>query len=296
MLKKRWRRGPGGGSTRSFDAKTVERTGMPYIRAGDLRIHYREKGGGPEAILFIHGNIASWRWWEKIMDLLPEEEYQSYAPDSRGCGLTDKPDQGHSIEQFAEDVEAFADALNLKEFTLVGHSLGGATALRYAIAFPHHVKRLVLLNPPSAEGTRIARYGYPLVKYWQKNKRALGRALKRTAPTRAYDRFFEKIVEEAFMASEQVFEENARALAQMDLSTELGEIEAPTLLIAGGVSGWSSLKDILNIQRLIPKSRLKIITNVGHSLNIENPQNFVDLITEFCRATRPLEATTTTSS
>ena len=263
---------------------------MPHIKAGDLRIHYREEGNGPEAILFIHGNIASWRWWEKIMDLLPEEEYQSYAPDSRGCGLTDKPDRGHSIEQFAEDVEAFADALNLKEFTLVGHSLGGATALRYAIAFPHRVKRLVLLNPPSAEGTKIARYGYPLVKYWQKNKRALSRALKRTAPTCAYDRYFEKIVEEAFMASEQVFEGNARALAQMDLSRELSKIEAPTLLIAGGLSGWSTLRDILKIHRLIPKSRLKIIPNVGHSLNIEDPQKFVDLLIEFCRATTRLEA------
>ncbi len=256
---------------------------MPYVRGGDLRIHYQEKGNGPEAILFIHGNIASWRWWEEVTDLLPEEEYHSYAPDSRGCGLTDKPDQGHSLEQFANDVEAFADALDLKKFTLVGHSLGGATALRYAITFPHRVKRLVLLNPPSAKGTKKARYGYPLVKYWQKDKRALGKALKRTSPTRAYDRFFKKIVEEAFMASKQVFEGNARVLVEMDLSRELGKIQAPTLLIAGGLSGWSSLRDILRIHRLIPKSRLKIIPNVGHSLNIEKPQKFVDLLTEFCR-------------
>ena len=289
-------REPGDGSTRGFDGRTTKGTRMPYVRAGDIRIHYQEKGNGPEAILFVHGNIASWRWWEEIMELLPEEEYHSYAPDSRGCGLTDKPHHGHSIEQFAEDVEAFADALNLKEFTLVGHSLGGASALRHTITFPQRVKRLVLLNPPSAKGAKIAGYGYPLVKYWHKDKRALRRALKRTAPTRAYDRFFEKIVEEAFMASKQVFEENARALAQVDLSRELGKIEAPTLLIAGGLSGWSTLRDILKIHRLIPKSRLKIIPNVGHSLNIENPQKFVDLLTEFCRAKSRLEATTTTSS
>ncbi len=92
------------------------------------------------------------------------------------------------------------------------------------------------------------------------------------------------------MASKQVFEGNARALAQMDLSTELGKIEAPTLLIAGGLSGWSSMGDILKIHRLIAKSRLKIIPNVGHSLNIEDPRKFVDLLTEFCRATSRLEA------
>lgn len=263
---------------------------MPYVEVEDLRIHYREKGNGPETILFIHGNIASWRWWEEVMDLLPEEEYHSYAPDSRGCGLTNEPGHGHSVEQFAEDVEAFADTLNLTEFTLIGHSLGGATASRYAIDFPRRVKRLVLLNPPSAQGVKIARYSYFLVKYWQKDKGALRRELKKTAPTRTYDRFFDKIVEEAFMASKQVFEENARALAEMDLSKELGKIEAPTLLIVGGLSGWSSLRDILKIHRLIPKSRLKIIPNVGHSLNIENPQKFVDLLTEFCRATNPPEA------
>ena len=264
---------------------------MPYVRAGDIRMHYREKGEGPEAVLFVHGNIASWRWWEEVMDLLPEEEYHGYAPDSRGCGLTDKPRHGHSIERFAQDVEAFADALNLERFTLVGHSLGGGTALRYAIRHPHRLKRLVLLNPPPAEGVKIARYGYPLVRYWQKDERALRRALKRTAPTRAYDRFFEELVDEASMASKQVFEGNARALAQMDLSRELGKIEAPTLLMAGGLSGWSSLRDILKIHRLIPKSRLKIIPNVGHSLNIENPKKFVGLLTGFCRATSRLEAT-----
>ena len=263
---------------------------MPYVRAGDIRIHYREKGNGPEAILFIHGDIASWRWWEEVMGLLPEEEYHSYAPDSRGCGLTDKPRHGHSIEQFAEDVDAFADALNLEEFTLVGHSLGGGTALRYAIRYPRRLKRLVLLNPPPAEGVKTARYGYPLVKYWQKDKWALKRALKRTAPTHAYDRFFEKIVEEAFMASEQVFEGNTRALAEMDVSRKLGRIEAPTLLIAGGLSGWSSLRGIRKIHRAIPKSRLKIVPDAGHSLNIENPRKFVDLLMEFCRATSRLEA------
>ena len=258
---------------------------MPYVRVGDIRIHYQEKGDGPEKILFVHGNIASWRWWEEVMELLPEEEYRSYAPDSRGCGLTDKPEYGHSIGRFAEDVEAFAKALNLEDFTLVGHSLGAGTALQYAIRHPHRIKRLVLLNPPPPQGAKIARYGYPLVKYWQRDKRALKRALKRTAPTRAYDRFFEQLVDEAFMASEQVFKGNARALAEMDVPRELNQVRVPTLLIAGKLSGQSSLRSIRKLHRAIPKSHLKIIPNAGHSLNIENPQKFVDLLTEFCRTT-----------
>ncbi len=263
---------------------------MPYVRAGDIRVHYEEKGRGPEAVLFVHGNIASWRWWEEAMDLLPEEEYHAYTPDSRGCGLTDKPDRGHSIDQFAEDVEAFADALNLREFTLVGHSLGGATALRYAIRYPHRLERLVLLNPPPAEGMKIARYGRPLFGYWRRDKRALGRALKRTAPTRAYDTFFENLVEEAFEAGEQVFEGNAKALAQMDVSGELGRIEVPTLLIVGGMSGPSSLRGIRKMHRAIPNSRLRIVPNAGHSLNVEDPRSFVDLLVGFCRETGRPEA------
>ncbi|MDP9475805.1 MAG: alpha/beta hydrolase [Actinomycetota bacterium] len=263
---------------------------MPYVGAGDIRIHYEEKGRGPEAILFVHGNIASWRWWEEVMDLLPEEEYHAYAPDSRGCGLTDKPDRGHSIEQFAEDVEAFADALNLKKFTLVGHSLGGATALRYATRYPRRLERLVLLDPPPAQGVKIARYGRPLFRHWQRDKRALGRALKGTAPTRAYDPFFEKLVDEAFEAGGQVFEGNARALAQMDVSGELGRIEVPTLLIAGGMSGWSSLRGIRKMHRAIPNGRLKIVPDAGHSLNVEDPRKFADLLTGFCRATSRPEA------
>ncbi len=44
---------------------------MPYVEAEDIRVHYRKKGNGPEAVPFIHGNIASWRWWEEVMKLLP---------------------------------------------------------------------------------------------------------------------------------------------------------------------------------------------------------------------------------
>ncbi len=52
------------------------------------------------------------------------------------------------------------------------------------------------------------------------------------------------------------------------------------------------MQNILEMQRLIQKSRLKIVPNAGHSLNIENPLKFVDLLTEFCRTTSRVEVTT----
>ncbi|MFC4766018.1 alpha/beta fold hydrolase [Effusibacillus consociatus] len=258
---------------------------MPFVKAGDIQIHYQEKGNGPEAILFIHGNIGSWRWWEKVMDLLTEE-YRSFALDSRGCGFTDKPETGHSIRQFADDVEAFAQALNINQFTLVGHSLGGGTAMQYAIAYPHRVKRLILLDPVPAEGLVIPEEFHPLFKQWQEDKESLKEALKGTAPTYSYNEFFDQLVEEAFTASKQVFEGNIKALAEMDVSGHLREITAPALVIWGELDNWSPLDGIQRIHQAIPGSRLEVVPGVGHSLNVENPKRFVDLVTDFCKTTQ----------
>lgn len=255
---------------------------MPYIKAGDIQIHYQEKGNGPEEILFIHGNIGSWRWWEKVMYLLPKE-YRSFALDSRGCGLTEKPTSGHSIRQFADDVEAFVNVLNIEQFTLVGHSLGGGTAMQYAVTYPRRVKRLILLDPVPAEGLVIPEEFYPLFKQWQEDKESLKEALKGTAPTYSYDQFFDQLVEEAFTASKQVFEGNIKALAEMDLSGKLSQIAVPTLLIWGELDNWSPLDGVQKIHQAIEGSLLEVVPGVGHSLNVENPSRFVDLVTNFCK-------------
>src|SRR5690349_15296026 len=103
---------------------------MATIRTARQEVHYEEAGAGPDVYVLVHGNFASWRWWRPVLDRLPPGS-RAYAPDLRGCGETagGGEAEAYAIPALAEDLLAFADAVGVRAFHLVGHSLGGAVAL-----------------------------------------------------------------------------------------------------------------------------------------------------------------------
>lgn len=126
---------------------------MPFLDVPGLRIHYEIGGDGKKVLVFLHGNFGSWRWWQPVLKRLPED-CGAYAPDLRGCGETGRPGVGHSVEQLASDLYAFSRKLDLPPFHLVGHSLGGAVALQYALDHPEMVRTMLLVAPAPAEGMK----------------------------------------------------------------------------------------------------------------------------------------------
>src|SRR5687767_5445716 len=91
-----------------------------------LNFHYRQHGASDGLpMLLVHGSYATSRWWEPFMRLLPDE-ILAIAPDLRGVGGSERSARGYAIEDQAEDLAAFVEALGWQEFELVGHSSGGA--------------------------------------------------------------------------------------------------------------------------------------------------------------------------
>jgi len=126
---------------------------MPFVDAPGLKIHYEASGGGKTVLVFLHGNFGSWRWWQPVLKRLPED-YRAYALDLRGCGETGRPGTGHSVEQLASDLYEFSRGLGLPVFHLVGHSLGGAVAMQFALEHPEMVRSMLLAAPAPAEGMK----------------------------------------------------------------------------------------------------------------------------------------------
>src|SRR5687767_9899246 len=120
-----------------------------FLRAGAVRLQYLSRGRGPEAIVFVHGYQASARVWRLVQEALDPERSRTIALNNRGAGDSDRTERedDYRIESFATDLVAAVDALGLRELTLVGHSLGGATAVRFALEHQDRLKALVLLNP-----------------------------------------------------------------------------------------------------------------------------------------------------
>lgn len=109
-------------------------------------IHYREAGKGPQVILLVHGNMSSSIHWDVVVaELIKNPEYRCVALDQRGFGRSTYKTPVNSIKDFSDDLFAFATALSLKDFILVGWSLGGCISQRFLIDHSDLVKKLILL-------------------------------------------------------------------------------------------------------------------------------------------------------
>ena len=110
--------------------------------------------GGSKTIVFLHGWPLSHKQFEYQFDVLPAMGYRCIGIDWRGFGNSDKPMSGYTYNRLADDIRTVVGALQLDNFTLVGHSTGGAIAIRYMSRYNGYgVSKLVLID--AAAPTRL---------------------------------------------------------------------------------------------------------------------------------------------
>ncbi len=104
-------------------------------------------------VLFVHGNVSSATFWEETMLALPAG-FRAIAPDMRGYGSSEaRPiDATLGLGDMVEDIHALVQTLGLGKFHLVGHSMGGGIAMKYAIAYASDLLSLTLVDPMSPYG------------------------------------------------------------------------------------------------------------------------------------------------
>jgi pimeloyl-ACP methyl ester carboxylesterase len=119
---------------------------MPTIRVKGLDVAYDVQGAGPPLVL-LHGATSSGREDFAAQVPLLSKAFLVYLPDARGHASTrwDAAD-GFSQDWLVDDLEAFVDGLGLETFHLMGCSMGGMTALRFAVRAPERVQTLVLIG------------------------------------------------------------------------------------------------------------------------------------------------------
>jgi non-heme chloroperoxidase len=109
--------------------------------------------GGSKTIVFLHGWPLSHKQFEYQFDVLPAMGYRCIGIDWRGFGKSDKPMSGYNYDRLADDIRTVVGALQLKNFTLVGHSTGGAIAIHYMARYNGYgVSKLVLIDAAAPIG------------------------------------------------------------------------------------------------------------------------------------------------
>jgi pimeloyl-ACP methyl ester carboxylesterase len=117
-----------------------------YARVNGIRMHYVAAGDGP-LLLLLHGFPDFWFSWRRQIPALAAR-FTVVAPDQRGYNETDKPGWGYTVDVLVADVVELIAALGHERAMLVGHDWGGAVAWAAAIARPHRVARLAVINAP----------------------------------------------------------------------------------------------------------------------------------------------------
>lgn len=117
-------------------------------------IFYQKRSGGEKAVILIHGNMSSSNHWKTLMNVL-DPKYTLYAPDLRGFGLSTYHQTIKSLKDFSDDIKQLVDGLGLTKVSLIGWSLGGGVAMRFALDYPELVEKIVLLASISTRGYPI---------------------------------------------------------------------------------------------------------------------------------------------
>src|ERR1700690_1842656 len=139
---------------------------MPYLtvgkeNSGDIELYYQDHGSGQPVVL-IHGYPLSGASWEKQSPALLEAGYRVITYDRRGFGKSSQPSAGYNYDTFAEDLHKLVTQLKLRDFALVGFSMGGGEVARYLgkygskdvsrVVFISAVPPFLLKTPDNPEG------------------------------------------------------------------------------------------------------------------------------------------------
>jgi len=253
------------------------------LREG-LTLPYAEAGypsGTP--VVFVHALADSWWSFEPVLRRLPASLH-GYAPTQRGHGDADRPLDGYTPEDFASDVVAFLDAVDIDRALLVGASSGGVPARMVAGSHPDRISGLVLIGVP---GTLAHK---PAVTRLQETVQGLSDPVPREFVEdfmadmvgRPVARgLLETMIEENLKVPAHVWKETVRGLLEADLRASLAGIMVPTLVIWGDQDDFLPRDDQQTILDAIHGSRLLVYEGVGHVVHWEQPERVVADIAAF---------------
>ena len=260
---------------------------MTVAEASGVRIAWERRGAG-EPLLLIHG-LGYARWgWEPVVDRLAES-HEVVLFDNRGIGESDAPAGPYSVRLMAEDAAAVLDAADLDKAHVVGTSLGGMVALQLALDRPERVDRLVLACTTSG-GAGAAAMPDRTVRLMQEApllppETALRRFVENAFASDPDSRLVERIMEHRLATAQPptAWAAQAAAGATFDVWDRVGDVRHPTLVLTGDEDAVVDPRNSELLAERIPNARLAVIPGTGHLFFWEEPDRFVDLVTEFLR-------------
>jgi len=269
------------------------------VEVGDVSLAVSEAGGGDRHLLLVHGFTGAKEDFGEVIDRLGDAGWHTVAPDLRGHGGSTQPvsEDAYSLERFADDVWALADALGGQEpFVLLGHSMGGMIAQVAAARRPERLRALVLMDtshgPPDGIdgslldlGVAVAReQGMEVLCDLQTEHANEGDLLETPAAARlrAERPGWAEFERRKFLNSSAAMwaAMAPEMLSQADRLASLSTLSMPVLVIVGE-QDRPFFGPSQRMAKAIPGARLAVIADAGHSPQFENTEAWWDELTSF---------------
>jgi pimeloyl-ACP methyl ester carboxylesterase len=251
------------------------------IRVGQLEIYAEERGEGAPALVFIHYWGGSRRTWSGVIARL-SNRFRCIAVDLRGWGKSDRPADDYSLFAQADDVEGVIEALKVKDFVLVGHSMGGKIAQILAGRRPDGLRAVVLVAPapPTPLHAPDAQKRSMLASYT--TPEGIGDALKviNHRPLTIAQRL--QVTEDSLGGAEAAKVAWVSEGMVLDISKQTASINVPVCVIVGSadqVEKEAALREAL--LPLVPHAKFETIEGVGHLSPLEGPDEIAEAISDF---------------
>ena len=278
---------------------------LPLTLEGqDLKMAYMdikpEGQGNGKTVVLLHGKNFFGAYWQDTIRVLSRNGYRVVVPDQIGFGKSAKPNIHYSFHQLATNTKKLLDTLGLKEVAVVGHSMGGMLATRFALMYPEMATRLILEDPIGLEDYRVFVPYAPIEALYANELSATEESIRNYQKAYyvqwkpEYDEYvkvpsrqklsgeYPRLALSAALTYEMIYEQ--------PVCHEFPQVKAKTLLIVGQadrtVVGKARVKKELLSQvgqypalgqqtaKAIPGASLVVIPNVGHIPHFEAPERF----------------------
>lgn len=251
-----------------------------------MELNYKQYGKEGKHLIILHGLFGMLDNWHTLSGAF-SEKFRTWILDQRNHG---KSPHSHEFnyEVMAEDLREFMEQHGIEQAHIIGHSMGGKTAMQFAFMYPEKVDKLIIAD--------IAPKGYDS-RHDELISALKGLDLSKAERRQDADEMLAKEIGQAGVRQfllKNMARENGGYVWKMALDeivenydTIIGPVdmdavyEKPTLFIKGGNSDYIEEEDKEEIRRQFPKAQFVTLENTGHWVHAEDPARFKDVVLEF---------------
>jgi esterase len=254
-----------------------------------MKLYFRKYGSG-QPMIILHGLFGQSDNWNSLARQFGESGFEVYAVDQRNHGLSPQSEEW-DYQTMSDDLHELVLDNNLKNIILIGHSMGGKTAMQYALQHPEGVDKLIVVD--------ISPKSYPpqhpsVVKGL--NAVDFNVVKTRKEVESILSEYINDFGTKQFLLKNLYWKENSRLDWRFNIKVitekmeNVGEsialnnsVDVPSLFIRGEKADYILDEDMDLIRDLFPRSMLETIPGAGHWVHAEKPKEFFECVMRFVK-------------